>query len=134
MSQSSLSNLFFAILIFVTHLNCVVEHQLFAPADGQPSLHHSDWGNRQSLPISGEQSEHACHDVGCICKGATLVDHFFVQEPDLCRLFCFPAELLPGFLQPADLELILELERPSKILRPPLRALQRCIILQSFQI
>ncbi len=132
MDRSPLLNSLFALLLFVAHLNCVVEHQLFAQVHGAP-LHRVDSVN-DLLPISDAPSDDSCHDAGCICKGATLAHHFVLTDLDSIVNLCFLISLAQSYLQPKALEIASQFRHTAKHSAPSLRALERCAILQSFQI
>ncbi len=123
---------FFALLIFVAHLNCVVEHQLIGETAKVDSIEKS---TTAEVPVNRPVHEHsdAC-DHGCICKGATLANSFLFEQSDV-ESFCVQFFATEPFC--------LSFERPESssdksprntLGGSPLRALERCALLQTFLI
>lgn len=129
MNHQALSPLF-ALLIFVAHLNCVVEHGIeraFAPNRTVDAS--ADIANDLSSPVESNSCEH-----DCICKGATLADHYVLATSDspafgLCFLEIDPAAFTG---EGGDLTDAQSPQQPVGCW--PLRALDRCAMLQTFLI
>ncbi len=88
------TNVVFALLIFLAHLNCVVEHQLFGnfvPVIAPPSLDREHDAPSDRMPADSEECDHEC-----ICKGATLAQHFVFADFDdqRCHVHVFELALL----------------------------------------
>ena len=120
-----------AVLIFVAHLNCVVEHQLIgAIPRATASLGQQTAGMPgDQVPVDSEACEH-----GCICKGATLASHFVFVNFDV-ENFCVQ------FLADQPVSIVFERSelRPDHSVKIPicgwpLRALDLCTLLQTFSI
>ena len=127
----SLSPLF-AVLIFVAHLNCVVEHQLIgeiSQADAILRVSTADTPSDGQLPAETETCDH-----GCICKGATLANSYVIPDSNI-ESFCFQFLALPsidclcGRSQPNP-----SLSAKTPVCNSLLRALDRCALLQTFLI
>jgi len=130
MIQRILSPLF-ALLIFVAHLNCVLDHQLFRlSANGavNSSLDSAE------IPTPAPAGSKSCEHGGCICDGATLAVEFeFINTAEIAFGFDFlnadHLVTIPQRIKSVDCN---SLEPP--ISNVPLRALERCAVLQTFLI
>jgi hypothetical protein len=137
MTRQILSPLF-ALLIFAAHLNCVVEHQLAdlltVTIDGQTSLvkgKRIGLASKDSPPIRQDSDD--C-EHGCICKGATLVEGFDWSEKDEWIAPAFFCNWLSADLLTTLTATEFTNQLGQQLCCRPLRATQRCALLQSFQI
>jgi hypothetical protein len=124
-------NPLFALLIFVAHLNCVVEHQLICavPEANTTLARQTTQMPGDQVPVDSESCEH-----GCICKGATLASHFVFVNFGAGN-FCFQLVAEQPFSVVLDrLELRPAHSAKIPICGWPLRALDRCALLQTFSI
>lgn len=121
----------FALLIFVAHLNCVLDHQLFCvSANGAVN---SSFDSAE-IPTPDPVDSKSCEHSGCICDGATLAAEFeFINTAEIAFGFDFlnASRLvsIPQRIKSVDCN---SLEPP--ISNVPLRALERCAVLQTFLI
>lgn len=122
----------FALLIFFAHLHCVLEHGLPHAATGDAAVvttHHETSSSASSVPAEPEHCE-----GGCICKGATLAEHFVFSNDD-CPAFGFQfAETASSIFTLVRAELVSERLAEIPISCGPLRALDRCAIMQLYLI
>jgi hypothetical protein len=79
-----------AALIAVAHLHCVFEYQMPALGYAVDSQH----------PVNPAPEKHCDNEFGCICKGATLVQHALFDLPEM-QLTCVLGAVEPQ-LGPAD--------------------------------
>ncbi|QEG24897.1 hypothetical protein MFFC18_48200 [Mariniblastus fucicola] len=130
MNQNVLSPLF-ALLLFVAHLNCVLEHQLVSTsADG---IVDSTLATSEShTPSPGESN--SCEHGGCICEGATLAVEFeFTSFEEVTFGFDFlSVYLLVSRTKQTGNAAHHFSKKPA--CRLPLRASDRCAALQTFLI
>ena len=130
MNRKALAPLF-ALLIFVAHLNCVLEH-------GTAAIPESNLTNSLDAPLNSLAPSHSndCeHATGCICKGATLVDDFVVADIEIPAFGVVELDEL----QPFAFAVVPPATAHEKSWSPPdcklpMRANQRCVLLQSFLI
>lgn len=130
MNQRILSPLF-ALLIFVAHLNCVLEHQLVCViANGSVNSSLDSAGIPTSPPVDSNNCEHS----GCICDGATLAVEFeFINAAEIVFGFDFlNSDLLVSFTH--RVESVAFKPNESPVFNVPLRAQERCAVLQTFLI
>lgn len=130
MNQKILSPLF-ALLLFVAHLNCVLEHGVScvdtSAAIGQTIV---------DLPVDSSSSNDSDEcEHGCICKGATLAEPYVLSSLELSDFgVSFFFVDLPAVTAGKRTELICAESHQISIPCSPLRALDRCAILQTFLI
>lgn len=128
----------FALLIFVAHLNCALEHRLCNAlrTSSAANLHLDDStedGSPIADPLSQPQDDEDC-EQGCICKGATLADHFGLTDFENSEWHFFFASLLSVNTQTTQ-PLFESVDLPANfVCCVPLRASDRCALLQSYLI
>ena len=122
--------LIFALLIFVSHLHCVTGHGDFVQIQRDRTIRES---NPRSLPLSPPVSDSCKHAGGCICEGATLATSFVIAEVDFSTFIVvdlFSIAKLNRQVPPS-----LAKSTTRKFFRAlPVRALDRCVLQQSFSI
>jgi hypothetical protein len=116
-----------SLLIFAAHLHCVTGHG-HAVVDGKQVVINDE------LPVAPSQSN-GCEDAtGCICKGATVAEPFDFADLELAQLMTWLCSD-----SPLSLEWVSSVKLPTKLCRRsfpslPVRASDRCALLQSFLI
>lgn len=130
MNQKFLSPLF-ALLLFVAHLNCVLEHGISC-VDTTATVGQGTG----DLPVdtsSSNDSDECEH--GCICKGATLAESYVFSSFELSDFGVdFLAADMPAMIRGNRAELSSAQSHRVPIPCSPLRALERCAMLQIFLI
>ena len=117
----------FSLLIFAAHLHCVTDHG-HAVVDGKQVVINDE------LPVAPSQSNGCEEATGCICKGATLAEPFDFADLEVAQLMTWLCSDFSLSLDGAS-----SVEMPTKLSRRPfsslpVRASDRCALLQSFLI
>ena len=130
MNQKILSPLF-ALLLFVAHLNCVLEHGVSC-VDTSATISQTI----VVLPVDSSSSNDSDEcEHGCICKGATLAQRYVLSSFDLSDFgISFQADGVPAMAAVKRAELSSDRSHRIPIPCSPLRALDRCAMLQTFLI